>query len=337
MKRWINDRLFVLLILVFIPGLFISFSTGETGYKTSLNTDFSSHDDIPDEVDLGASMDPSVDFIIVPLKNAGRLLLIDAIIDNVQGNLVFDTGASGLVLNKTYFRKYISTSGQDSRGITGNVHDAEKVTAGTMNVSGLKYKGIPATVSDLSHIENRRGIKVIGLFGFELIREFEVVIDAVNGQLMLYRIDKQGNRVNGSRDNYSGITDLAFSEKMNILFLSGVISGKQLKFCLDTGAETNALDNSLSKTILQTVTIERRSNLSGAGAARTEVLYGTMNDFALGSAKIRNMKTIITNLDALSEAYGVGLDGMLGYDFITRGTICINFVKRQFDMQFNKQ
>ena len=42
--------------------------------------------------------------VTIPLKRAGRLFLLDGILDNVSGNFIFDTGDSGLVLNKTYFR-----------------------------------------------------------------------------------------------------------------------------------------------------------------------------------------------------------------------------------------
>ena len=48
------------------------------------------------------------------------------------------------------------------------------------------------------------------------------------------------------------------------------------------------------------------------------------------------METIITNLDNLSEAYGVQIDGVLGFDFLNKGTVCINFNKKQLGMCFLK-
>lgn len=54
----------------------------------------------------GRPLDPKSDFqsITTPLKRAGRLFLIEATIGDQTGNFVFDTGASKLVLNRTYFR-----------------------------------------------------------------------------------------------------------------------------------------------------------------------------------------------------------------------------------------
>jgi hypothetical protein len=49
------------------------------------------------------------------------------------------------------------------------------------------------------------------------------------------------------------------------------------------------------------------------------------------------METVITSLESLSEAYGVTISGMLGYNFLSKGVYCINFVKRQMDIQFIKK
>jgi hypothetical protein len=87
---------------------------------------------------------------------------------------------------------------------------------------------------------------------------------------------------------------------------------------------------------MNTLTITGRSGLTGAGSAGSEVLFGRMNDFTIGTKQIPNMDTVITNLDALSEGYGTKIDGMLGYNFLEQGVICINFVKRQFGIRFIK-
>ena len=43
----------------------------------------------------------NTDSVIIPLKKAGRLFLIEAKVEDQTGNLVFDKGASNLVLNST--------------------------------------------------------------------------------------------------------------------------------------------------------------------------------------------------------------------------------------------
>jgi len=276
------------------------------------------------------------DSVIIPLKRAGRLLLVEAIVDGETGNLVFDTGANGLVFNSTYFRNHVRSDVSNPNGITGSVGTVEQITIDKVEFANLTYKKIKADLANLGHIENSRGIKILGLFGFNLIRDFEIIIDTRSNQLKLYRIDKTGNRF--VPDQYKIRPDYSqlFQTNSNILFLSGKIGGKTLNFCFDTGSETNVINSYSGKNIMNTLTITRRSNLRGAGSSRSEVLFGRMNDFTLGNKQINGMETVISNLDALSDAYGTKIDGMLGYNFIEQGVVCINFVKRHFSIQFTK-
>ena len=72
----------------------------------------------------------NVDSVEIPLKRAGRLLLIEARVGNQTGNLVFDTGANGMVLNSTYFRDYVRSGGSNPGGVTGDVGFVEQITTG---------------------------------------------------------------------------------------------------------------------------------------------------------------------------------------------------------------
>lgn len=290
-----------------------------------------------DDEDIGNAMPAGTDAIIIPLKNAGRLFMIEAVIDNESGNLIFDTGATGLVLNRTYFRKYIKTGTESSKGITGNVVNVENINTGKIILAGLSFNKMPASLVDLGHIENRRGVKVLGLMGFDMIKDFEIVIDVTNNQLQLFRIDNKGIRKSNSHAEFKGDHTQKIEFAKNILFLNATVGGKLLKFCLDTGAETNAISDHSPKSVLNTVSIERRSSLRGAGSSTSEVYFGIMKELKMGDYSLKNMETIITGLESLSEAYGVTIDGMLGYNFLSKGVICINFVKRQMDIQFIKK
>jgi len=289
-----------------------------------------------DPDDTKPSMPAETDVLTIPLKNAGRLFMIEAIIDNQSGNLIFDSGATGLVMNRTYFRKYVKTNVQNSNGITGPVAEVESINLGKVNISGLTFTKIPASLADLGHIENRRGVKVLGLIGLEYLRDFEIVIDASNNELQLHKIDLHGNRVSETVKSFQPDISQPFEVFKNVVFLKGTIGGKILRFCLDTGAETNVISSHSPKAVLSTISFDRKSNLSGAGQKSVEVLFGTMNDFNFGGHQLKNMETIITHLDALNEAYGVQIDGMLGYNFLNKGAICINFTKKQLGMKFLK-
>ncbi len=264
----------------------------------------------------------------IPLKRAGRLYLIEAKVDDQTGNFVFDTGATGLVLNSTYFRKYTNYEKVAAAGsIVGSSNGIKRVVINRIEVGALNYKNIEADLADLGHIENRRGVKILGLFGLNMIDNFEVIFDARNNQLQLYLVDKEGNRVdrNISEQEFDYTQKLDLHKK--IMLLQGQIGDKLLNFCLDTGAETNVIDSQLPKKVLNTIQINRSSKLQGANAGSVDVLYGTMSELKLGEKQLGHMETIITNLERMREAYDCAIDGMLGYDFWHKGIFCINFGK----------
>lgn len=136
--------------------------------------------------------------MIIPLKTAGRLFLIEAKVDNEVGNLVFDTGASGLVINSTYCRSHVKSGGTVSTGITGSVGTVEQISIGQIEFADLRYKNLRADMANLGHIENHRGVKILGLIGFALMRNLEIVIDPINSELKLFRIDKTGKKLNNN-------------------------------------------------------------------------------------------------------------------------------------------
>jgi predicted aspartyl protease len=265
----------------------------------------------------------------IPLKRAGRLLLLEGTIDNVSGNFILDTGASGLVLNKTYFRNSRAIDDEEGGGVTGSTAAVERINVKRLMVGELMYANIPADVTPLGHLENRRGVKILGLFGMSLLKNLELVIDIRNNELQLYKLDKNGNRLGTPSPVVKFDVTRKIVEFHNVIFVKASIGGKMLDFCLDTGAESNVLGTDAPKNALSKVTITGRSSLRGVGEDRGEVLFGTMDDFLIGSLQMRPMETIILSLAAMSQKYGYPIDGMLGYDFFAKGKIYINLVKKE--------
>lgn len=295
-------------------------------------------DDIPPGVPFVLSDEPLGLFstITIPLKRAGRLFLIETTIDGQSGNLIFDTGASGLVLNKTYFRKYAAFEKNTGGGITGEMAKVEHIKVGRIDISDLYYENVPADLADLSHIENRRNIKVLGLMGINLIRQFEVTFDALHNELVLSRVDKAGNRLEPAKPGLNFDYRQKIDTQHDIILIEGRIGEKVLTFCLDTGAETNVLSAGLPKKVMSTVQITRRSNMVGSGSRGVEVLYGTMRELMFSKHQFGEMETVVRNMEAMSEAYGCTIDGMLGFDFWQKGIFCINFYTNEISFSMNK-
>jgi hypothetical protein len=272
----------------------------------------------------------------IPLKRAGRLFVLEASIDGVTGNLIFDTGASRLVLNSTYFRNYWSVKGTDAGGVTGSAGSVRRTSVKKFQLSGLTYLNIPADVADLGHIENRRGVKVLGLFGSSMLRDMESVIDLAANQLKLYRLDRSGKRIGSASGTFNADLITKVQIVQDVVFITATIGTKELNFCLDTGAESNMLSSNAPKKVMSTVSILRRSDLRGVAGQGSDMLYAALGDFNLENRKITGMQAILASMEEMSAFYNFQVDGMLGYDFFEKGIISLNPVTREMGIQFRK-
>jgi predicted aspartyl protease len=275
--------------------------------------------------------------VTIPLKRAGRLFFMEGSANGVQGNFILDTGASGLVLNKTYFRNSIEVEGEEGGGVTGSTGMVERIHVKKMMISDLVYSNIAADVTALGHLENRRGIKILGLFGMSLLKNVELIIDLRNNELQIYKLDKNGNRPGGTPERPKFDVTRKIQLYRNIMFVKAEIGGKELDFCLDTGAESNLLQCSAPKQAIATVTITRRSTLKGAGPGQGDILTGILNEFNFGDKQLAPMETAVCSLTDMSDKYGMSIDGMLGYDFFMKGKICINLVKKEMGIYLRKE
>ena len=273
------------------------------------------------------------DSCIIPFSRAGNLILIRAKADTTEGNFILDTGAPGLVLNITYFRNYpVTTDTQEEQsGITGTVLAVKKTEVGKLVFDCVSSNAITADLVNLGHIENVRGVKIFGLIGLSVLRQFEMIIDYENSLLYLYRIPKK----NASSFKSSLLKDASAYNTVpieiwnNKIVTRTTMAGKKLRLIIDTGAESNMLDSRLPNKIFENVEILRRIKLTGAGDKKVEALYGNLNNLTIGNQNTGSLPVIITNLEKTCLADNSCIDGILGFDFLSLHKIGFNFVNNK--------
>lgn len=299
-----------------------------------LLSSFSAHADKPETATVNLSIfftqTDDTGTIVIPIKRIKNLIVIEAAIDTVVGNFVVDTGSPWLVLNSTYFRKNQEQSSWLAANATGSASlPLMQTTIGSFALRQLTFENIRADLTDLGHIENKRGIKILGLLGVQLFMGFEMIIDQHKGVLYLRKPTQPTASQPDTLLHSTPILKAPFELNRNVILLKVTIADKPLTFCLDTGAETNALSNSLPTKVLQAFQVTRRTIMFGTGGSRTEVLLGVVNEFVVGEKKFLNMPAAITRLEELGEASGRTLHGILGNPFLVKGIISINFVTKE--------
>lgn len=271
--------------------------------------------------------------LIIPIKRVQNLIVVEAKIDTIIGNFILDTGSPLLVLNKTYFRKGWNSTLMAANAGGQVVTPIMRTNVKDLAIRELYFENLTADINDLGHIENHRGIKILGLLGVSLFTSFEMVIDVHKSVMYLHKVDKNGIVPEKEKIVKSEPTlTVPFKLIRNTLTLDVTIAGKKLVFCVDTGAEANALSSKLPDKILEVFSVSKRMILVGTGGTQTEVLMGTVDDMIIEGRSFKNMHAAITRLDDLGEAYGRSIDGILGSNFLVKGIISINFVTRELRM-----
>jgi predicted aspartyl protease len=265
--------------------------------------------------------------LAIPIRRAGQLILIRAKADTLEGNFILDTGAPYLVLNETYFRNYRDNPNEQSVGVNGEAQDQKIVEIDSLLIRGISFKEIVADATNLAQIENKKGIKILGLLGVNLFLDFEMEIDLANNVIYLNKLDEENNCLSTAAFSQKDTPQwqVPVSLRRDVISFEAEINKERLRFCFDTGAEYNVLSKDAGDEALEGITIMRRMNLYGSSGGNSEVLAGIINFLDIEGHRIANMQTIVTDLSALKEAYGGNIDGLIGFPLMTRGVLCINF------------
>jgi predicted aspartyl protease len=266
---------------------------------------------------------------IIPFNRAGNLILIKAKADALEGNFILDTGAPGLILNMTYFRNYPQTgdSEGESGGITGAATTTSPTTINLLSFGSIKYQKANAERANLGHLENSKGVKILGLLGMQLFKQFEMIIDYEKNLIYLHLVNKKDARsyTNQQLLDTAAYNTFAISISDNKLFTKGQIGNKKLTFVIDTGAESNVIDSRLPDNLFNNFSISRRVKLSGTGNTKIEAIYGDMQTVKIGSLEVNNLPLLVTNLEKMCFSYDKCVDGILGFDFLSLHKIGFNF------------
>jgi hypothetical protein len=270
---------------------------------------------------------------IIPFTRAGKLILIQGRADTTEGNFILDTGSPGLVLNNTYFREYFVTEPHNTsrRTITGEAGQTQQTVVRNFRLGNFNYIQADAELVNLGHLEQSKGVKILGLIGVSMFKQCEMIIDYANNVIHLHHIGKK------ERNTYQHamLNDPAkylvypIDIRENRILVKTNIGNRDLQFVIDYAAETNIIDGRLPDKILDSVEINGRIILSGAGSRKIEALSGALSSLKVGGLQITGLPVVITNLENTCFGSMNCINGVLGYDFLSRYKLAFNFIKRK--------
>ena len=266
--------------------------------------------------------------VIIPFSKKSRLIMFRADIEGHRGNLILDTGASGLVLNSKYFDGDGSAV-QAAMTAVGLVENIARKRIDHFSIDDILISRLDADIIDLKHIEKLEHTKILGLVGYEVLKDFEIFLNYHQQFIRLTRTSRKGNLLEDLEYITPKIDSVKFSMGNHIPIIPMSLSDKVMLMGLDTGAEYNLLNLKTDKKLLENFKISRRLKLRGAQADFREALGGHLYRLKLNNIYgCGAMATVLTGFKDIEKIVGRKIDGILGYEFLSPWMFSINYKKR---------
>ncbi len=267
----------------------------------------------------------------IPFKLIDHLIVVEAELLNQKGNFIIDTGSETLILNKVHFsNNNVFNKKEETSGILSEIETSYEKRVKEFTIHDFTLLNRNSDVIDLSHIEKSKHMNLLGIIGFNVLKDYEVFIDLYLNQITLSKVDRDGNKLNKKVYLEKIVDSIDFKLKNHTIVLNAIINKQNVKFGLDSGAEFNQINKSINKKALKCFIPKNRLLLSGAGNRKIEVLAGKLYRVKLSkTVYFGPMYTVLTNLSNMNKAFGTNLDGILGFEFFKQKRTIINYQKEK--------
>lgn len=268
----------------------------------------------------------------IPFKLIDRLIVVEGELLEKKGNFIIDTGSETLLLNEVHFpnRDQFFTKRKQTSGVIAVMDDTFEQNVKEFILENFNLKNKTSDIVDLSHIEKTKKMHLLGIIGYNILKDYEVFVDMHLNQITLTKVDKFGIKL----DQYvyaEKITDsIDFRLRRHTIVLDGYVGDQKVRFGLDSAAEFNQINKRLGRKTLKHFYPKKRLVLMGASNNEIEVMAGKLFRVKLSETiYFGPMNTILTNLNKMNEAFGTDLDGVLGYEFFQQKRTIINYQKEK--------
>ena len=257
--------------------------------------------------------------MVTPVKLVKGLVLVEGMLEGQRGYFIVDTGAPGLVVNRPP---------ADSVEIRQGHSLWQPLSIGEVVLQELQWgpellSDVPALSLDLKHLEAYSEETILGLLGYQLLRDYLVFIDYRKEEA--YWVKNQ----NGTVLNPKGRAFTCGFELLDHLpVITLTVDSIQLRFVIDTGSSVNLISDQAAMRITETGGLTGNGPITLLeGLERSSELLPTLiiPRLLLGEIVQRDQAFNVTNLQPVSEFVGSRIDGILGYHFLKDRRLILDY------------
>ncbi|NRB46493.1 MAG: aspartyl protease family protein [Saprospiraceae bacterium] len=251
-------------------------------------------------------------------KHIRGLIFVQVEVNGEEAYFILDSGAPVLVLNSKYFDN--GTEDGSAQGVSGSLQ-RQQIRIDSFRWGNIEIADTDLMGLDLSHLEEELNHPFKGLIGYDLLRDFELLIDYEKEELLLFK--------DGQTDYHQKIqpeSELSFSYQLHIPVLEVEIDGVHYDLGLDTGAEQNLLSQaSFERLPKESFEVQEQTELRGADKNVTEVQRFLIHESKFSGHTFKAMSFVSADISHLTAGYGLKIEGLVGYPFLSQQLCSIDF------------
>jgi hypothetical protein len=259
-------------------------------------------------------------FMIQNFTMSNKLITVEAEVDGKVGKFLVDSGAPCLVLNSKHFETENNNS-VGSQGATGTITGTSYKKIRKFKWDNFEYNDIDVLAMDISHLEAGLNVEILGLISYEELKHFETFFDYMNKQMILKKLDANVQM----QLPYKVVKELKFELKSHIPIFNAEIQGETYRLGLDTGAESNLFHAAKYDKLKSELSDQNEDELMGANKGKVTVKSGKLNCYKINDFELKDEEFVFSDISHLNQGYGLNIDGLIGYEFLHKQPVSINF------------
>ncbi|NVO30360.1 aspartyl protease family protein [Hymenobacter lapidiphilus] len=270
--------------------------------------------------------------LTAPIKLIDGLMVVEAEIDGRRGAFFLDTGASSFVLNKARFAMPGTMAAPNPTapmGVNGSVGAMSYYQVGRFDWEGLGFQNKEVPTVDLTQVEKKlNGTPLLGIIGYNLLNQYALTLDYRAGRVELRR---PGTEDAAATAAAVPLLTVPFTLRGHLPVLPFTLAGQTYDLALDTGAQSNLLDEQLAPALASRLRKSSQATLAGAGSATRQVVQGQLPEMQLaGKLAFRRQRTVFSDISHLNKTPGAAsIQGIAGYPMLSQYRTTIDYVNKQ--------
>ena len=282
-------------------------------------------DPLPRRLDTAAAFETPFDLV------GGLIILRKLALNGQRGDFVLDTGCStALLVDSTPFAGQLTPLREHAtaHGGTGTVA-IKGLRVKSFQVGAARYTGFAAHAFSLAHLRRYAGPHVLGVIGYGLLRDYEVIIDYPHRRVYWYTLRTK----KPARRPYVRQDSLAFTVVRGAPIVTGTIGTVAVRLLLDTGAANNDLDAAFCQTLAPREQPTRLGSelVTGSDGHQQVAQRGVLPTLVLENTTWKAAPVVIFPYARPITGRALAYQGTLGFPFLSQDqVISFHYGRRQF-------